>query len=80
MTSAHSQTIEGGGAHSGSWRIGTGGRLRLVFGAAAILALVAWGALDGRSAPDPSGLQASEQLAAPEARPVFDGRGKWSGY
>ena len=81
MTSAHSQTIEArGGTGSASSQIGTGGRLRLAVAVAAVLALVAWSALDGGPTVDRSGLQANQQLAAPEAPPLFDGRGKWGGY
>ena len=82
MSSAHSQTVEAGGgtAPSRSSNIGTGRRLRLVFGIAAILALVAWSALDGAPAVDRSVPQAGNQPAAPQAQPLFDGRGKWRGY
>jgi len=72
MTTVHLQTIEAGG--------GTVRGVRLALGVAAILALVAWSALDGGSSVDRSRPQANEQLASPEAWPVYDGRGKWRGY
>ena len=65
-------------------RAGQGlGRIRLVLGLAAVLALAVWGLMsDGTTeAPD---LRSANDTASTEAKaeqgPVFDGRGKWGGY
>ncbi len=66
-------------AHIPSNQSAAGG-LKVGIGVVAILALVALSGLDGGPAADRSGPQASQQVATPQAQPVFDGRGKWGGY
>ncbi len=57
-------------------------RIRLSMAAILVLAVFALGALGGRSdiqAPDRSASQNTEQHDT-DSEPVFDGRGKWTGY
>ena len=77
--SAQSQTKQSGGQSFAS-AISRGRQFWLYLVLVAFVALVALGPSDGEVSREANQVQDTSATAPSDDQPVFDGRGKWSGY